>query len=160
MRLHVLTVQNPGVTWSPSKEPIPDAIKYVSGMPTSQPWCSAHCHCRRIHTGLKSRSCKSNILTQMSGILVSSVIACLYSLSSTVVCPWWTTSSSAPFPTYTHLHLISLNMWDRWFLLCLPYSVPRSVKPDVKFNKDVCTPIWTNNIFNKTYLLLYLPRIH
>lgn len=59
----------------------------------------------RIHTVLKSRSCNSNILTQMSGILVTSVIACLYSLSSTVVCPWWT----APFRPFPYSHTSPFN---------------------------------------------------
>ena len=73
---------------------------------------------------LKDHDCfKKNILTYLPWMSVRSVIACLYSLSGTVVCPRWTHL----FPIYTHHNLILLFVLNLSFLSILPPSVPRSM---------------------------------
>ena len=76
---------------------------------------------------LKDHDCfKKNMLTYLPWMSVRSVIACLYLLSGTVVCPWWTYL----FPMYTHHNLIALFVLNLSFLSILPPSVPRSMKPE------------------------------
>jgi len=70
------------------------------------------------------------MLTYLPWMSVRSVIACLYSLSGTVVCPWWTHL----FPIYTHHNLILLFVLNLSFLSILPPSVPRSMKPERNMN--------------------------
>jgi hypothetical protein len=76
---------------------------------------------------LKDHDCfKENMLTYLPWMSVRSVIACLYLLSGTVVCPWWTHL----FSIYTHHNLILLFVLNLSFLSILPPSVPRSMKPE------------------------------
>lgn len=94
---------------------------------------------------LKDHDCfKNNMLTYLPWMSVTSVIACLYSLSGTFVCPWWTHL----FSIYTHHNLILLFVLDLSFL-----SILRLLFQEVWYQKEIWTWAGTRTPVQGTYLL-------